>query len=147
MAEDEKKTADAQKTEEAKGKSFLDKVTGLLNNTDLQKHIASLVEITGPAGMSQADKEKMVKEFNENDAKRVAAEKVMLDKLKANEDKIKHNDELIAASKAAVQKQEQRIAELDKAIGGLDDAFGGLQNKGADLDKQEADLEKKLGRK
>lgn len=145
MAEDKKKAEEAKKAGEAKGKSFLEKVTDILKNPDTQKSLTSLAEITGGAGLSQADKEKLVKEFNENDKKRLAAEKELLGKIKANEAKIQHNDELLAASRAAVQKLELRVAEIDKKIKGLDDDFGELQNKGADLDKEAAELKKKLG--
>jgi chromosome segregation ATPase len=145
MPEDNKKPEEGKKAGEATPKSFLDKVTGILKNPDTKKSLTDLAEITGGAGLSQAEKEKMVQEFNENDKKRLAAEKALLDKVKANEAKIQNNEGLLAASREVVQKLELRIAEIDKKIKKLDDEFGELQNEGADLDAEAAELKKKLG--
>jgi chromosome segregation ATPase len=139
MADDANNTA-----AENKSKSLIAKVSDFLNNPDIQKNIQNLTALASDEGLTQAEKEAKVKEFNENDQERIKKEQELLQQLKANEGKIAHNDELLEASREAVKKLEAHIANIDAKIAKLDADFGGLTKEGRDLDDEAAALKKKL---
>ena len=97
-------------TAEKKTESTLKLVTDFLKNEDTQKGIKDLSAIWSNNGLTQAEKEKLVKEFYEKDEERLKKEKEWLNLLKKNEDKIKTNEELLNKSKAVVGQLEKDIS-------------------------------------